>query len=43
MPLLKTEESTEQEGQGVKILTAKQLTTRLTILLAQLTAGNNSE
>ena len=43
MPLLKTEKSTEQEGRGVKILTPKQLITRLPILLAQLKAGNISE
>ena len=33
----------EQQGQEVKILTPKQLITRLPILLAQLTAGNNSQ
>ena len=43
MPLLKTEKSTEQEGQWVKVLTRKQLITRLPILLAQLKAGNNSK
>ena len=43
MPLSKTEKSTEQKGQGVKILTPKQLITRLPILLAQLKAGSNSE
>ena len=34
---------TEQQGQGLKILTPKQMTVRLLILLAQLKAGNNSE
>ena len=46
MPELETEESAEQrkqQGQGVKILTPKQLITRLPILLAQLKAGNNSQ
>ena len=33
----------QQEGQGVKILTPKQLITRLPILLAQLKSGNNSQ
>ena len=37
-------ESTEQKGQGVKILTPKQMLRRLIIiLLAQLQAGNNSQ
>ena len=39
IPLLRT----EQQGQGLKILTPKQMTVRLLILLAQLKAGNNSE
>ena len=46
MPKLETEKSAEQrkqQGQGVKILTPKQLITRLPILLAQLKAGDNSE
>ena len=46
MPGLETEESAEkrkQQGQGVKILTPKQLITRLPILLAQLKAGNNTQ
>ena len=46
MPELETEESAEQrkqQGQGVKILTPKQLITRLPILLVQLKAGNNSQ
>ena len=33
----------QQQGQGLKILTPKQLITRLAILLAQIKAGNNSE
>ena len=32
----------EKEGQGLKILSPKQMITRLPILLAQLKAGNNS-
>ena len=41
---LETEESAakRQQGQGLKILTPKQMITRLPILLAQLKAGNNS-
>ena len=37
------EESNEQQGQGLKIMTLKQLITRLPSLLAQLKAGNNSQ
>ena len=33
----------EQEGEGLEILTPKQMITRLSISLAQLKAGNNSE
>ena len=33
----------EQEGQGLKILTPQQMLSRLPISLAQLEAGNNSE
>ena len=33
----------EQQEEGLKIMTPKQLITRLPILLAQLKAGNNSE
>ena len=40
MPELETEEFAKQ---GVKILTPKQLITRLPILLAQLKAGNDSK
>ena len=47
MPELENEESAEQrrnqQGQGLKILTPKQMIIRLLILLAQLKAGNNSE
>ena len=45
IPDLESEEEAEkrQKGQGLKILTPKQLITRLPILLAQLKAGNNSE
>ena len=47
MPELETEESAEQRrnqrGQGLKILTAKQMIIRLPVLLAQLKAGNNFE
>ena len=37
------EESAEQEGEGVKILTPQQMLSRLPISLAQLKAGNNSQ
>ena len=52
MSLLETEKGTESEsekldvaqgGTGLKILTPKQMITRLPTLLAQLKAGNNSE
>ena len=45
MPPLETEEEAaqRQKGQGLKILTPEQMTTRLPFLLAQLKAGNNSE
>ena len=33
----------KQEGQGIKILTANQMLSRLPISLAHLKAGNNSE
>ena len=33
----------EQQEQGLKILTSKQIITRLPILLAQIKAGNNTE
>ena len=38
-----SEESTDQEGQGLKILTLSWMFSRLAISLAQLTARNNSE
>ena len=44
IPDLGSEESaTERQGQGLKILTPKQMITRLPILLAQLKTGNNSQ
>ena len=46
MPDLKTEEEEaekRQKGQGLKIMTPKQMITRLPILLAQLKAGKNSQ
>ena len=35
--------NTQQSGQGLKILRPKQMLRRLTITLAQLKAGNNSQ
>ena len=45
MPPLEDEDSAaqRQQGQGLKILTPKQMITRLPILLAKLKAGNNSQ
>ena len=47
MPELESEESAaerrNQEGKGIKILTTNQMLSRLSISLAQLKAGNNSE
>ena len=43
MSELKSEESTAQQGQGVKLLSKPQMITRLPVLLAQLQAGNNSQ
>ena len=47
MPKLESEESAterrNQQGEGVKILTPSQMLSRLTISLAQLEAGNDSE
>ena len=43
MSPLESEEEAAQQGQGLKILTPKQMITRLSILLAQLKAGNNSQ
>ena len=42
MPLLEGDEEEVREGKGIKILTPSKLLTRLTILLAQIKAGNNS-
>ena len=39
----KTEESAEEEGQELKILTPEQMLSRLPISLAQLKAENNSK
>ena len=44
-PPLESEEEAakrKQKGQGLKVMTPKQMTVRLPILLAQLKAGNNS-
>ena len=43
MPELESEQSAEQRGQGLTILTPSQMLSRLPIILAQLNAGNNSE
>ena len=47
MPGLESEKSAakkrNQQGQGLKILTPKQMCSRLPISLAQIKAGNNSE
>ena len=47
MPELESEVSAEQkrnqQGQGLKILTPDQMLSRLSISLAQIKAGNNSE
>ena len=47
IPDLESEESAverrNQEGKGIKILTPNQMLSRLSISLAQLKAGNNSE
>ena len=47
MPDLESEESAKQrrnqKGQGLKILTLDQMLSRLTITLASLKTGNNSE
>ena len=40
--ILKFNKQNKQEGQGIKILTPKQMLNRLPIALAQLQAGNNS-
>ena len=41
IPDLKSEESIEHKGKGLKILTPQQMLSRLPISLAQLKAGNN--
>ena len=43
MPELESEESAEQKGIGIKILTPNQMLSRLPISLSQLKAGNSSE
>ena len=45
LPSLETEEEAakRQKGQGLKIMTPKQMITRLPVLLAQLKAGNISQ
>ena len=47
MPELESEKSAaerrNQQGEGVKLLTPNQMLSRLSISLAQLEAGNNSE
>ena len=40
---LESEEPADQQRQGLKILTPEQVISRLSISLAQLDAGNNSE
>ena len=40
--ILKFKKQSQQNGQGVKILTPNQILNRLPIALAQLQAGNNS-
>ena len=40
---LESQESVEQRGKGLKILTANQMLSRLPISLAQLKGGNNLE
>ena len=43
MSELESEESAEQSGQGLKLLTPSQMLSRLPITLDELKAGNNSE
>ena len=43
MSELESEEPAEQKGVGLKILTPDQMLSRLSITLAQLKAGNNSQ
>ena len=42
IPPLESDEEEVREGKGLKILTSNKLLTRLTIILAQINAGNNS-
>ena len=42
MPPLESDEEEVKEGKGLQILTPNKLLTRLTILLTQIKAGNNS-
>ena len=39
---IKSDSDTSKKGEGLKILTNKQMLNRLPILLAQIEAGNNS-
>ena len=39
---LKSDSDTSKKGEGLKILTGKQMLNRLSILLTQIEAGNNS-
>ena len=41
--IYKAKHDNKQEGKGLKILTSKQMLQRLSIALAQVKAGNNSE
>ena len=43
MSELESEESAGQRGQGVRVLTPKQMISRLPILLGQLQGGHNSQ
>ena len=40
---IKSDSDTSKKGEGLKILTSKQMLNRLPILLAQIKAGNNSK
>ena len=43
IPPLESDEEKVKEGKGSKILVPNKLLTRLTVLLAQIKAGNNSD
>ena len=43
MPVLESDEKEVKEGKELKILTPQKLLTRLSILLVQVKAGNNSK